>query len=726
MKESGRSGPQTSTVRSGGSNTAKSEAREVSGSGRDGGVITPVITDGAHKVRQFGSVHTMTTRALPDQRAATGEPLLVTLAGVAELAQVSRPVASMWRKRFAAADDPFPASIARVNGADAFDASEVADWLSRTAHGKNPDAKMDAAAAAVPAGFSFSDPQAVGELEALIALHAQRGALDSCTAEDLRNTAAHADPDDTQLRSEVESHADRGAHWLGYVGRLVDAAYSASAALALVGRRHAASRGSAGSAGRLSPDAVTLIGDATRALAHFETAIILDPHDAEVSSALAIALGDEAHVTIPAEPAARQLRRRLRAEGVWLADAADGAASRSVTVARVPAGRSDDIATMLRAVDDVSLGLSDDDAAVIIGPARALVDALSSSDERLRADVLRTGRVRGIARLTPGLVDTAPREALALWVLGAPMGQVAIADRFTVVADLTDVPLTPATRADLVSDIVASMGSAREVRAHSFRFAIFARTAALLARGGALVESSITSQGTHPKAADLPALIDAAAGTVQADIAPIVTAPASHATPASATVAHLMHDGHVRMISGTRLDPDLLGAEGLVVVTASDLESPASIGSTRVNQLAFATQHPTAQLTRPGDVIFRTAPTAAAWVDTDGSKVVAYPARVLRITVGDPGGLVPEIIAADITGAVAGPGAWKRWILRRVAPHAIAPLRHALAGITAARADLEARAALLDDYAALIVAGATSGEVTLIDTTTAADAASTQ
>ena len=125
-------------------------------------------------------------------------------------------------------------------------------------------------------------------------------------------------------------------------------------------------------------------------------------------------------------------------------------------------------------------------------------------------------------------------------------------------------------------------------------------------------------------------------------------------------------------------------------------------------------------------MIFRTSPTAAAWVDTDGSKVVAYPARVLRIRPSDPGGLVPEIVAADIAGAPAGPGAWKRWMLRRVAPSAIAPVRRALAEITSARRDLEARAARLTDYAALIVAGATSGAVTIIDVDHAAAAADAQ
>lgn len=667
----------------------------------------------------------MTTRTLPDQRDAVGDALLVTLSGVAELARVSRPVASMWRRRFPSGDDAFPAPLTQLHGADAFDVTEVAEWLARTAHGNNPDVKADAAAAAAPVGFSFADRQAVDEVEALIALHTRLGALDAPTRVGLREAAAEADPRDEMLRRELEAHADRGAPWLGYVVRLIDAAYSAPAALALVGRRRAATLGSVGSAGRLATDAVSLVVEGVRALIGDDTSVALDARDAELSAAVAGALGDDVTLALPADDGARQVRRRILTEGLWLSDATEAEASRSLVVARVPGSRTDDVSTMLQTVDDVSLALRDDDAAIVIGPARALTDALTPAEERLRADVLRTGRVRGIARLMPGLVDSAPREALALWVLGPPLGQVAIADRFTVVADLTDIPLSIATRIDLVSDVVASMGSARDVRAHAFRFARFARTATLLARGGSLVESVAPRASAHPDATDLPALIDAAGDAVSADIAVVPLAQADSPAPAPATVEHLIREGHLRVIAGTRLDTELVGSEGLVVVTASDLDTPAVIGGARVDQLAFAANHPSAPLTRPGDVIFRTGPTAAAWVDHEGSKVVAYPARVLRISASDSGGLVPEIIAADIAAAANGPGAWKRWMLRRVAPLTIAPLRQALHDIAVARSDLEARAARLDRYAALIVAGATSGAVTVIDSTIAAAAAST-
>ncbi|WP_242086266.1 hypothetical protein [Microbacterium lacticum] len=657
---------------------------------------------------------------------STAPALLIDLTGVARLAGVQRPVASMWRSRFASTPAPFPSPVTDVRGRPCFEAEQVADWLVRTGHGNNPEAREDAAAAAAPSDFSFSDASAVAELQALVALHAQTDDLEELTPSQIEEAAARVDPLDRVLRREISAHVDRGMPWLTYATRLVDAAYSPSAALALITRRHAASNRAAGSAGPLVADAIALVVDATLALAGGDAAVTLDAGDAALSSTVARRLGDSVSIVLPTSAESRSVRRQLLVEARWIDEAADRA-TRSVVVARVPSDPGEDVPGILRALDEVSLSLRDSDAAVVIGPARALVDPLIPTYEQARADVLRSGRVRGIARLTTGLVDSAVRESLALWILGEPKVEVAPAQRITAVADLTGVQLTPATRADLISDLMAGMGGGRDLRAHQFRFATFVRTTSLQARSGSLVASATRRHSaTTEEVAELPALLDIAAEAVCADLTPIGIAPDPHDVPRATSVAELISAGHLRRVQGTRLAPALLGSEGLIVVTSSDLDEPASIGRARVDQLAFATQHPHAQLTRPGDVIFRTSPTAAAWVDPDGSKVVSYPARVLRVAAADPGGLVPEIIAADITGAPAGPGAWTRWTLRRVAPRTVAPLRQALADIATARRNLEARAARLTDYAALIVAGATSGAVTMIDLDHAADAAETQ
>ncbi|UOQ55887.1 hypothetical protein MUN78_09215 [Leucobacter allii] len=657
---------------------------------------------------------------------STAPSLLIDLAGVARLAGVQRPVASMWRSRFASTSDPFPRAVGEKGGRAQFDAQQVADWLVRSGHGNNPEARKDAAASAAPLDFSFADSSAVAELEALIALYTQIEDLDGLTPSRIEEAGAEVDPRDDMLQAEIAAHARRGVPWLEYATHLIDAAYSPSAALTLVTQRHAVSQRAAGSAGRLVTDAITLVVDAVLALVREGDAVILDASDATLSSTLAGKLGDDVSIVLPAEAGSRRVRRQLLVDGHWLTGAEEPK-TRSVVAARVPSAPGDDVAGILRAVDEVSLSLRDSDAAVVIGPARALVDPVAPTDERARADILRSGRVRGIARLSAGLVDSAARESLAFWVLGAPVGGVPPTERVTAVADLTAISLTSAARADLVSDLIAGMGSRGDLRAHQFRFATFVRTSSLQARSGSLVASATRKPvPATTDTADLPALLDLAADTVRADISPVEITPDSHDVPRATSVPELIEARHLRRIPGTRLDADLLGPDGLIVVTPSDLDNPASIGRTRIDQLAFAAQNSNAQLTRPGDVIFRTSPTAAAWVDAEGSKVVAYPARVLRITASDPGGLIPEVIAADINGATAGPGAWKRWMLRRVAPRTLAPLRRALADISTTREDLEARASRLTDYADLIVAGATSGAVTMLDTNHAADAATTQ
>jgi hypothetical protein len=657
---------------------------------------------------------------------SSAQSLFIDLGGVARLADVQRPVASMWRSRFASTPDPFPQVVREMGGRAQFDAQEVADWLVRTAHGHNPEARADAAASATPPDFSFADSRAVAELEALIALHAQIEDPDTLTPSRIEEAGVELDPGDDMLQAEIAAHARRGAPWVDYAARLIDAAYSPSAALAIVTQRHAAAQRSAGSAGQLVGDAIALVVDATLALVREGDAVVLDARDAALSSTLAGELGDDVSIVLPVEPGSRRVRRRLVVNGHWLSGA-DEPAPRVVAVVRVPSRPDDDVAGILRAVDEVSLSLRDSDTAVVIGPARALVDPLATIDERARAETLRSGRVRGIARLSAGLVDSATREPLALWVFGLPAGDVPPAERVTAVADLTAMQLTSATRADLVMDLMAGMGSGRDLRAHQFRFASFVRTTSLQARTGSLVASAPRKpEPTTTDTAELPALLDLAADAVRNDITPVEIAPDSHDVPRAALVPELIKARHLRSIQGVRLNPDLLGSEGFIVVTSSDLDHPTSIGRTRIDQLAFAAQNPNAQLTRPGDVVFRTSPSAAAWVDVDGSKVVAYPARVLRVTASDPGGLVPEVVAADITGATAGPGAWKRWMLRRVAPQSIAPLRQALTDIATTREELVTRASRLSDYAALIVAGATSGAVTMTDTNHAANAASTR
>jgi hypothetical protein len=253
------------------------------------------------------------------------------------------------------------------------------------------------------------------------------------------------------------------------------------------------------------------------------------------------------------------------------------------------------------------------------------------------------------------------------------------------------------------------------MQAHAFRFARPARTASLLASRGALVAGSVARKSTPTSDRDLPAMIDQAFMGLGVDAPQLSPAAVPGPTVSESSIEQLIENRHIRLHAGTRVAADELASAGLVAVGAADLDDPALIGHRRVDPLVFAARHPSARLTVAGDVVFRTAPTAKAWVDQDGSKVVVHPARILRIDRADPGGLVPELIAADIDQAPSGPAAWRRWQLRRVAPQVGEPLRLALLDIAARRQDLARRIAELDAYSGLLTAGVVSGSVTFTD-----------
>lgn len=653
---------------------------------------------------------------------STESPLLLDLAGVARLAGVERPVASMWRTRFGTASDPFPSPAQEKTGRPFFDAMSVAQWLVRTAHGNNPDAVADAAASASPAGFDITEPSHVASVDAALALIASTGAsLDGIDADAIGTVARSVDPDDSCLVTEVTG-AERA--WFAWAEMLADAAYSPLEASRLLERRHAASRASAGSAGPLTAEGDALLVGLGAALAAERDPELVVSGGVLPTSALDLASRiPDAEISATSGDEGRALRRRLLLEGMPLPTGGPSPTSSRLTVLRMPSTGVRTPAQMLRALDKLTLQLRDEDRALVLAPAGVLTGALGPADELTRSDVLRAGRVRAIVRLPAGLIVSAPREALALWVLGRETGDVPVAERFTAVADLTDVSLTLAARGDLAADVVAALGSAFDVRAHAFRFARLVRTTSLLAARGSLIGSSASATTIRPAGRELPVLLDRARARIADDVPSTTPTEAPTSTIAPATIDALIAERHLRVVPGTRLAPDEYSATGLAVVSADDLDRTRTIGERRVDPLVFAERHPSARLTQPGDVVFRTSPTAKAWVDTEGAKVVAHPARVLRIDAADSGGLVPELVAADIDRAHAGAGSWRRWMLRRVAPHTREPLREALTELARRRRDLEDRIEALDAYTDLLTTGVASGTVTLTQPD-AADAAS--
>lgn len=642
-------------------------------------------------------------------------PLLLDLAGIARLANVQRPVASVWRSRFATAYDPFPPAVTERGGRALFDSLAVAEWLARTQHGNNPDVVADAAASASPAGFDVSETSHVAIVDALLALRSVSGGpVGGLARDELRRRAALADPQDSCLATEISESPE---HWAEWADLLADAAYSPIGASRLLERRHAATQSSAGSSGPLSTAVDHLVIALAEALTMTDQAELVV--NAEISPSLVAQLvsrvGEDIDLVVPEHPQVRRIRRRSLCDGLGLPAAESVADAPRLFIERLPSGGAKPTSEILHAVDELVLGMRDHDRAIVLAPASALVDTLAKPDGLVRTDVLRSGRVRAIAKLPSGLLVASPRESLALWVLGRESVGVSPADRFTAIADLTGRTITEGTRADLTSDVLAAVGDSRAVRAHAFRFTRLIRTTSLLASQSSLVAGAGTRGNTSISNQELPAIIDMAFVDLGADAPQLSPEAAPGPTLSAASVEQLIADRHLRLRAGTRLAPDELAAAGIVVVGQADLDDPSRIGERHVDPLEFAERHPSARLTDPGDVIFRTAPSAKAWVDHDGSKIVVYPARILRIDKKDPGGLLAELIVADIENSLGGPGSWRRWLLRRVPPLVTEPLRRALGDLATRREALKNRITALDSYAELLSLGVVSGAVTLTD-----------
>lgn len=134
----------------------------------------------------------------------------MTLADIAEVSGVKRPVVTMWRRRevVAGARVPFPSPVAVRSGTELFSADAVASWLERTGRGNNPDPRGDLYGRVALPVVAASQTEAVDGAVALLCLKALTGrALAEQDAPDLADLADEVDPDD-------ESSSPRSTAWV--------------------------------------------------------------------------------------------------------------------------------------------------------------------------------------------------------------------------------------------------------------------------------------------------------------------------------------------------------------------------------------------------------------------------------------------------------------------------------------------------------------------------------
>jgi hypothetical protein len=706
------------------------------------------------------------------QRAA----LLMTMSDIAALARVKRPVVSVWRARAADTAHPFPVPVTQRRGQALFDAGQVGEWLNDTHRGNNPDARADAAAHATlddatrqgatqQVATSMAPTAATAStftaLTALLALRRSLGhALSAMSDDELLDAADELDPDDESLYREIEG-ADGRVDLAGYVDNLVEAAYIENVAFERLITDRSAPESAYRDGSTLSTLALQLMAETALALAATQSSDATFVDASGTSSDIIIAITNEPAnerteqftvLSADGDSAnARLFRRRMIAHGIPrrpLHVQDDGSfvvTGAGVHLGQFPAQAAVTAIEILTAIDQVALQMDDEQLAVMIAPAGVLCDAgLSRQGDELRSIVLRSGRVRAIVRLPVGLLPRKPQQALALWILGPAHEGIDLADRWTLVADLTAHRLDATSISDLVSDLVASLGDRATVRAHAFRFARLALTRKLIASRDSLIAGASAlptrSMPLLPTGTDLAIQVDAlliALGEVTPahDLADLnVEATASPTMTRTLTIEQRIAARQLTYIPGNRLDDSAIVtgaadvssaavASGIRVIGPAEIRGELPLGFRSIDRLLFATDYPAGRITEPGDVIFCTSPNPRAIVDTDGTSVVTFPARILRLGPGSGGVrdlkteglgvLIAEIVAADINALPPQHKRWRSWMLREVNATERVALLQALTSVRSLRDAAAVRMTRLDELTTLLMAGSAAGTLTL-------------
>lgn len=151
------------------------------------------------------------------------------------------------------------------------------------------------------------------------------------------------------------------------------------------------------------------------------------------------------------------------------------------------------------------------------------------------------------------------------------------------------------------------------------------------------------------------------------------------------------------------------------MIGVQELAGVARLGSRTIDRLLFAANYPAGHYTEPGDVVFCTTPRPAAMVDVDGGSVVIAPARIARVIEGRS--ISPHVLAADINAAPAHAKTFRALTVRQIPADQAAALDRGLADLRSERAALAARIGTVDELTELLIAGASSGAVTITMTT---------
>jgi hypothetical protein len=692
------------------------------------------------------------SRTVPEPDSPRRLSLRMSMAEIAELADVKRPVVTTWRRRYPS----FPAPI-HANALELlFDSRQVADWLMAT--GRDPDGRIEADLslyALADLGTGLPANNLLAWVTALICLRNLDGeplasaATDS--EESLAARAARLDPRDMCLRSEIGSLPANAERLAAAVDELVEAAWGCREAFERILGARPEFRAGDTYARMVTPALARLIAELSgaRERSRKRTITICDPAagSGDLLTAVTDTIGSDYQAVFLAAEAdpylARLTARRLSAHGVSWADL------KLATLGRMPAewGDPDVVVTqipyapaesrspeqVIDLLDDVALRLAPGRTAVVLGPADVLVGDLRpySQAERTRVKLLSGGMVEAVIRLPGGLVPFRPGYEVALWVLTSAYNSPWRG--WVLIADVSDEDLSSDIVEALVEDVVTWRRDGYRPYAHTRRFGVQVKIADLIdnprsltARRSAPVLNAGTAGAQRiDRIASLEAELDLLAEHDPAERRPIRSGAASRrgAPSPAQTIGMLAKDHRLIVKPGARLSSVQVGRAGHHdVIGVPELQGKIRRGDRRIDRITLAGQS-RAHLTEPGDVIVTTVPEFRVLVDHDGLAVVEFPARVLRIPPAERQSFTPRTLAALLSGrlpslrpagAVRAARRLDEYEVPILSPAEVAFLDTLLANIDARQKAAQHELDVLDELRKVTTSGLLDGTLTFV------------
>ena len=641
----------------------------------------------------------------------------LSMQAIADLAQVKRPVVSVWRTRYADSDRPFPVPV--QEDPLRFDAQEVAEWLTETGRGNNEHATVETPLHADLRARLFADPETTSALLLFSELLGEP--LGGFSPEELAREYVQENlpvPADEILTGHALDKAlDAGD--LADVDAIAEAAFSAKNALDLLISSFT-DQGAAWASEALTQQAQTILGTVCAELyrnapnrrivpAGIGGMVLVDallPQLSEQDTPV-FSYRDSLLDT----PEGRAGWHRLRAHGYHISLHVEGGAALSLEpptselhlAAWQTPSTSDEF---LSWVDNMVVALSPGDALVVLGPSTAMVDATAHHSRTgfLRPRGSYLAPLRYCAELPKGMSRFGGRRRLALWLFAEPLSAPQTDQPpMTVVGVHSGRRFDASFVSDFASDVTVSAEGRAGIRAHAFR------TSVALSTERFLTQDEFTAKATERSTidgGDLLASYWELQGEEITELRMIAGTPDQQKILFTEATSSRAKDIPGSRVPAQALTTPQSGAVG--VIGAQEIRNPYSPRLRAIDRLLLEEVAHQAQFTEPGDVIYvATGGSPAAIVDWTGGHVVESPARTLRCLSSELNHvLVPVVVAADICAEDRRDR--KTWHLRLVPTRQVDTVVHATTKIRRRRDEIYEELARLDKLEKTLLNGLTS------------------